>query len=129
MKSHYKGPGHIAIRTEDISESLNFYKILGGEILKEDSLPGGKKLALVSFGGITLEFIEAPDQPPMSDGSITHFAIYVDDVDLVASTLRDAGINSFLTSEKVHMPTLFGGLENWFFTGPSGEQIELLKML
>lgn len=22
-----------------------------------------------------------------------------------------------------------GGLENWFFTGPSGERIELLKML
>ena len=31
--------------------------------------------------------------------------------------------------EKTVLPALFGGLENWFFTGPSGEQIELLKML
>ena len=34
-----------------------------------------------------------------------------------------------MTSEKCVMPSTFGGLENWFFTGPSGEQIELLKML
>ena len=39
-----------------------------------------------------------------------------------------AGVDTFQTAEKCVMPNTFGGLENWFFTGPSGEQIELLKM-
>ena len=34
-----------------------------------------------------------------------------------------------LTAEKSVLPNTFGGLENRFFTGPSGEQIELLTML
>ena len=31
--------------------------------------------------------------------------------------------------ELIEPPNTFGGLQNWFFTGPSGEQIELLQML
>ena len=49
--------------------------------------------------------------------------------DQAAADLRVAGVDTFQTAEKCVMPNTFGGLENWFFTGPSGEQIELLKML
>ena len=55
--------------------------------------------------------------------------MYVDDVDRTAAELRAAGVETFRTDAKCVMPNTFGGLENWFFTGPSGEQIELLKML
>ena len=60
---------------------------------------------------------------------IPHFPVYVDDVDQPAADLRAAGVDTFQTAEKCVMPNTFGGLENWFFTGPSGEQIELLRML
>ena len=53
----------------------------------------------------------------------------MDDVDRAAADLKALGVDTFLTPEKVVMPDTFGGLENWFFTGPSGEQLELLKML
>ena len=43
--------------------------------------------------------------------------------------VRAEGVDTFLTPEKKVLPDLFGGLQNWFFTGPSGEQIELLQML
>ena len=45
------------------------------------------------------------------------------------AAIRAAGVDTFMGSEKKVLPALFGGLENWFFTGPSGEQIELLRML
>ena len=54
---------------------------------------------------------------------------YVDDVDATAAALKATGVDTFMAPEKKVLPALFGGLENWFFTGPSGEQIELLKML
>ena len=65
----------------------------------------------------------------MGEGNIPHFAVYVDDVDAAAAALQALGVDTFLAPEKTVRSNLFGGLENRFFTGPSGEQIELLHML
>ena len=132
MKEHYQGLGHVAIYTADIDQSIAFYEKIGGGLKNQASIQtpdGEKKLALVDFGGVTLELIQAPTPMPLTEGSIPHFAVYVDDVDAAAADIRAAGVDTFLTPQKKVLPNLFGGLENWFFTGPSGEQIELLHML
>ena len=131
MKSLYQGLGHIAIYTENMAESIAFYEKIGGSLQQQAALPtpeGDKLLALVEFGGFTLELIQAPTPMPMTEGSIPHFAVYVTDVDAAAAAIRAAGVNTFTTPAKRVVPNVFGGLENWFFTGPSGEQIELLHM-
>ena len=132
MFNHYKGLGHVAIYTRDMDESIAFYEKIGGTLSKQASLQtpdGEKKLALVAFGGITLELIQSPAEMPMTEGNIPHIAIYVDDLDAAAAEIKAAGVDTFMVPEKKVMPDIFGGLENWFFTGPSGEQIELLHML
>ena len=133
MKNHYQGLGHIAVYTADMEASIAFYEKIGGALGKRDGVQtpeGEKKLALVEFGGFLLELIEPPVGPvPAGEGSVPHFAVYVDDLDAVAAELRAAGVDSFLAPEKKVLPETFGGLQNWFFTGPSGEQIELLQML
>lgn len=134
MKELYKGLGHVAIYTADMEESIAFYEKIGGSIYKRDGVAtpeGEKKLALVEFGGFLLELIEPPagELVPAGEGSIPHFAVYVDDLDKAAAAIKEAGVISFMTPEKKVLPDTFGGLQNWFFTGPSGEQIELLQML
>lgn len=134
MKELYKGLGHVAIYTADMEESIAFYEKIGGSVYKRDSVQvpeGEKKLALVEFGGFLLELIEPPagELVPAGEGSIPHFAVYVDDLDKAAAAIKDAGVISFMMPEKKVLPKTFGGLQNWFFTGPSGEQIELLQML
>ena len=132
MNEHFKGLGHIAIYTKDMDESIAFYEKLGGSLRQRAavSTPNGEKLlALVAFGGVILELIQSPTPMPMTEGNIPHLALDVDDVDAAAASIRAAGVDTFLTPEKKVLPDLFGGLENWFFTGPSGEQIELLRML
>ena len=132
MKEHYQGLGHIAIHTKDMEESIAFYEKIGGALRQRASIStpdGDKLLALVSFGGFTLELIQSPVPAPMTEGNIPHFAVYVDDLDAAAAAVKAAGVDTFMTPEKKVLPNLFGGLENWFFTGPSGEQIELLHML
>ena len=130
MREHYQGPAHIAIYTADMDASIAFYEKIGGALRKR-ALPcppeQQRELALVEFGGFVLELIGAP--VPEQEGCIPHFAVYVDDVDQAAADLRATGIETFRTPAKRVMPNTFGGLENWFFTGPSGEQIELLRML
>lgn len=131
MNEHCQGLGHVAVYTRDIEESITFYEKLGGSVKGRGGVPtpeGEKKLALVSFGGITLELIQSPGAMPMGEGNVPHFAILVDDLDAAAAAVRAAGVQ-FLTPEKKVLPDLFGGLQNWFFAGPSGEQIELLQIL
>nr|WP_325217832.1 VOC family protein [uncultured Oscillibacter sp.] len=131
MNERCQGLGHVAVYTRDIEESITFYEKLGGSVKDRGGVPtpeGEKKLALVSFGGITLELIQSPGAMPMGEGNVPHFAILVDDLDAAAVAVRAAGVQ-FLTPEKKVLPDLFGGLQNWFFAGPSGEQIELLQML
>ena len=132
MKELYQGLGHSAIHTRDMAESIAFYEKIGGALYKQDAIPtpdGEKKLALVEFGGFLLELIQSPVPVSMAEGNIPHIAVYVDDLDAAAAKIKAAGVDTFLTPEKKVLPHLFGGLENWFFTGPSGEQIELLHML
>ncbi len=132
MSEHYQGLGHVAVYTRDMEESIAFYEKLGGSVKGRGGVPtpeGEKKLALVSYGGVTLELIQSPGAMPMGEGNVPHFAILVDDLDAAAAEVRAAGVDTFLTPEKKVLPELFGGLQNWFFTGPSGEQIELLQML
>lgn len=132
MKEHYQGIGHVAIYTRDMDESIAFYEKIGGRLSQRAALQtpaGEKRLALVAFGGFTLELIQSPTAMPMTEGNVPHFAVYVDDLDAAAAELKAAGVDTFMTPEKKVLPDLFGGLQNWFFTGPSGEQIELLQML
>ena len=132
MFQHYQGLGHVAIHTKDMDGSIAFYEKIGGALRQRMSIPtpeGAKLLALVSFGGTTLELIQSPTEAPMTEGCIPHIAIYVDDLDAAAAEIKAAGVDTFMTPAKKVLPNLFGGLENWFFTGPSGEQIELLHML
>lgn len=132
MRQHVQGLGHVAVYTRDLEESIAFYEKLGGAVTGRGGVPtpeGEKKLALVALGGVTLELIQGPGPVPEGEGCIPHFALLVDDLDTAAKAVRTAGVDTFLTPEKKVVPNLFGGLQNWFFTGPSGEQIELLQML
>ena len=132
LKEQYKGLGHIAIYTADIDNSIAFYEKIGGALYQRDGLTtpdGEKKLALVQFSGFLLELVQPPVPVSMDEGNIPHFAVYVDDLDKTVELLREAGVDTFVTPEKNVLSDLFGGLQNWFFTGPAGEQIELLQML
>lgn len=128
MNEHYQGLGHIAVCTADMDESIAFYERIGGRLLQRSPTcpTQTNELALVELAGFIVELIASD---PGSQGVIPHIAILVDDVDQAAADLKALGVDTFLTPEKAVMPDTFGGLENWFFTGPSGEQLELLKML
>ena len=53
--------------------------------------------------------------------------VEVEDLPLVVNELRAMGLDTFRTEEPVVLPKLFGGLQNIFFKGPSGELIELIE--
>lgn len=128
-----KGLAHVAIFTTDMQESIRFYEALGAKLRATDEVqkPGGvNKLALIDWAGFTLELIEPHDGTAVTaqGGAFPHLAVEVDNLEQAAADVRAAGVDTFLTAQPNVLPSVFGGLKNWFFTGPSGEQIELLQM-
>ena len=123
----FQGLGHIAIVTKNLENSIAFYTKIGGKVLDRGEPKPGEYLALVEFGGVTLELLQIPVETGAS-GCVNHFAIAVADVAEAMRVLAEAGVDSFETPDVTVMPNLFGGLENCFFHGPDGERIELLKM-
>lgn len=131
MDNIYIGLGHIAVCTEDMENSIAFYEKIGGRLLKRDCLEkpeGTLDLALIALGSVTVELLKYPYPVNMGCGSIPHFALLVKSVDEAAAFIRAAGVDTFKAPAKNVDTRLFAGLENWFFTGPSGEEIELLQM-
>ena len=90
---------------------------------------GVNLLAMVRLADFEIELIQPGDGTvvPTQDGVIPHFAIEVEDLPLVVNELRAMGLDTFRTEEPVVLPKLFGGLQNIFFKGPSGELIELIE--
>lgn len=129
-----KGLAHIAIYTTDVEKSIAWYQKLGGECYDRGEVKkptGINRLAMVRLAGLDLELIQPGDGTPVepAGGVIPHLALEVADLDAAISQLRALGIDSLRTEQPVELPELFGGLRNIFFTGPSGELIELLQHL
>lgn len=131
MKS-FRGLAHIAVYTTDIEQSIRFYELLGGECTMRGSVqkPAGvNQLAMVRLTDFEIELIQPGDGTAVTaeGGVIPHFAIEVENLPLVVNEMCVMGIGDFCTAEPNVMPELFGGLQNIFFRGPSGELIELIE--
>jgi len=129
MSQYVEGLGHIAIYTQDLENHIRFYESLGAVNVRRVVRPapeGTRVLALLDLGSITLELI--PGALP-GEGTIPHFAVKVTDLDAAAASVKAAGIDTFETPAKKVNPDFLDGMECWFFTGPSGERIELLADL
>lgn len=132
--NHITGLAHIALYTKDLETSIRFYENLGGILTDRAQVakPAGTNLlAMVKLAGFFLEIIEPHDGSPVTPegGLFPHLALEVDDIDAAVSNLKNAGINTFRMDVPNDMPGLFGGIRNIFFTGPNGEQLELLQKM
>ncbi len=126
--------GHVAIWTEDMQKSIDFYKLLGAKEGLRSLLPmdGGtwtKDLLHMEFDGeATVELCAPSDlsKMPGKVGRCEHYCFDVDDIDAVVADLRAKGITSF-DREEPSKVDIFGGVKLIFIEGPSGEMIELLQ--
>lgn len=130
MSYTIKGLAHIGIMSNDNKASAKFYEeLLDFKVFYEKTLENGTELTFVKNGNIVLEFINNDaDANSMTSGQIAHVAIEVTAIDEIVKKLRAAGVDSFKTDEPINKPELFPtGSRMMFFTGPSGEIIELYE--
>ena len=129
MKEYFGGLAHIGVLTNDLEKSIAFYEKLGGTVTDRAVLPtpeGEKQLVMVAVLGVTVELIHPPVPVELKEGTVSHFAVWVKDIDAAAAAIKAQGIDTLATPAK-NVSSLFGGMANWFFTGPNGERIELME--
>ena len=114
--------GHIAVYTADMDAASPFMRKSAAVCISGP--PPARRNSSGSWPGGVRRLSGGADRRPRAGGRgcIPHFAVYVDDVDQAAADLKAAGVDTFRTPEKCVMPNTFGGLENWFFTGPPGSR-------
>lgn len=127
--------GHIAVFTEDMEKSVEFYTLLGGKKDMESVLDTGegtsKHLVHMKFDGdATVELVSPSHSFMMPEGTgiCEHLCFDVENVNETAEFLRSEGIDTFDADKPYELP-IFGGVRIIFLTGPSGEIIELFQKI
>ncbi|MEF8915756.1 VOC family protein [Natronomonas sp.] len=120
---------HVAVKTDDLDASVDFYRELFGGSVVDESAPdeGVQYVALEVADKRVYVFEQAPyeaaglvDELPTG---FLHFGFVVPEVDAAVEELTDAGV------ELLMEPETFGELRIAFLYDPSGSRVELLEEL
>lgn len=129
----WKGLAHAALFTDDLEKTIAFYENLGGKCTMRGEAPKPQwvnQLAMIEICGFALEVVQPGGGDPVAvkNDAFRHIAIEVENLEEAIEEVKSRGVDSFLGGI-TEMPGLFGGVRNAFFTGPSGEQIELMQKM
>lgn len=105
---------HVSINVANVDECTAFYVDILGGVLRDDRPEFEFGGAWIDLGGAQVHLIESPVPPNLGQ----HFAILVDDLDLVVSELRTKGID-------VDDPKPVGPNFQTFIVDPDGNSVEL----
>ena len=122
---------HIAVYTEDIERSSEFYKLFGAKETNRTEIPDGngkKILVHLDIEGTVIELVCPSDKSKAkkNEGVVGHFCICTDNIEETGDMLRKAGVDSFIDDNPVEI-NIMGIFKKQFINGPSGEIIELIQ--
>lgn len=115
---------HVSFVTQSADQIIDFYRLLGAEVLKDETQQAEHLRRLVlNFEGGTLQFFQ-PAPPPEKKQSnwMEHIAFVVEDFDALHDTLKSMQVT--FTREKTRSP---GGKRMFFVLDPDGRQLEILE--
>jgi len=116
-------PAHVAVRTNDLKKSHQFYVDLLGFTATHEFQGGENQLLFLTLGSFTIELVHKPNNTNIgSTGVINHFAFHTDSIAAVKADLVQAGYP--ITKEVL---TPIDGSLLLFTEGPNGERIEFME--
>ncbi len=138
------GISHVGISVANLDRSIAFYRdLLGMELIQQVPMRGPNydaimaltgtegTIAVLRTGSLEIELLEfhrppartaAPVRHP-SDQGISHFAVYVEDIDALYERLKHAGVR--VHSPPVYFPSC--STTAVYFSDPDGNFIEILE--
>lgn len=128
LHDNLTGIQHIGIPTNDIEETITFYKKLGFEIaLQMVNKEADEKVAFLRLNTLVIETYENK-AAKMESGAIDHIAIDVKDVESVYQWINENDMNT--TKDILHfLPFWENGVRFFTIEGPNKEKIEFSQYL
>lgn len=128
LHDNLTGIQHIGIPTNDIEETITFYKKLGFEIaLQTVNKEADEKVAFLRLNTLVIETYENK-AAKMESGAIDHIAIDVKDVESVYQWINENDMNT--TKDILHfLPFRENGVRFFTIEGPNKEKIEFSQYL
>ncbi len=119
------GVQHIGIPTNNIEETIVFYKAIGFEVIMETvNETANEKVAFLQNKNLVIETYESKNAT-MKVGAIDHISMDVTDVDSVFSMIAD--IFNSLDKEVQSLPFWENGVKFFTILGPNSEKIEFCE--
>lgn len=116
-------PAHVAVRTNDLVASSQFYVDILGFESSHEFQGGENQLLFLTLDTFTIELVHKPNNANIgSTGVINHFAFHTDSIATVKKDLAAAGYP--ITKEIL---TPIDGNLLLFTEGPNGERIEFMQ--
>lgn len=128
LHDNLTGIQHIGIPTNDIEETITFYKKLGFEIaLQTVNKEADEKVAFLRLNTLVIETYENK-AAKMESGAIDHIAIDVKDVESVYQWINENDMNT--TKDILHfLPFWENGVRFFTIEGSNKEKIEFSQYL
>lgn len=128
LHDNLTGIQHIGIPTNDIEETITFYKKLGFEIaLQTVNKEADEKVAFLRLNTLVIETYENK-AAKMESGAIDHIAIDVKDVESVYQWINENDMNT--TKDILQfLPFWENGVRFFTIEGPNKEKIEFSQYL
>lgn len=123
---------HVCIKTRDWDRTMAFYKDTLGFVEKIAWRAAPQRAAMLNAGdGNYLEVFEDLAYSPATNGSVIHFALRTNQIDEVATRVRDTGATITMDPKDVTIRPTNGHtpvpIRIFFCEGPSGEIIEFFQ--
>ena len=119
---------HISIHTQKFDEAMHLYRDILGMQVRIQFDRGTRRFALLDMGDgsfVELSMDTASNETLSPGNPLAHFALATTDVRGVIEKLRAAGIPITMEPKDIQLGPLPASVA--FFTGPSGESVELFQ--
>jgi catechol 2,3-dioxygenase-like lactoylglutathione lyase family enzyme len=124
----YTGIQHVGIPTANLDATVDFYKKLGFEVIREEYLKDGDcRVRFLKLKNLVIETYDAKDAA-MKAGAVDHIALDVNDIDAAWKFAAEKGFK-VLHDEPVGLPFWSKGIKCFNIEGPNMEKIEFCQIL
>lgn len=126
VKEYCSGLQHIGIPTNNINETVEFYKNLGFEVVYT-TRNGDETVTFLRMYDLVIETYEN-NQAVMKSGAIDHFAINVKNIDSLFEEIKGMGFE-MLDKQVNSLPFWENGVKFFTILGPNKEKVEFCEYL
>lgn len=127
LNDYVTGVQHIGIPTNNIDETISFYKSIGFSIVMETvNEAAGEKVAFLQNKNLVIETYENKNAV-LVNGAIDHISIDVTDVDAVFAMIADQFV--CLDKQVQFLPFWEKGVKFFTILGPNHEKVEFCERI